>query len=296
MKRLTARTLASILPVLVLALLGLGAGCSSPNDMTDPESTSESTSDADAQRASRPVAIESGKFFEEDGTPYLWGGPDASQHFEVENLTLEPEQFHYGIGREAFPALIEPEFVPADEASAWLPDDDRVLGLRIGDEVKAYPIDLLVRHEVVNDVVAGEPVFAAYCILADLGAIYSRRIDGRVHTFALSGYTYYDPEVWDGMDGFVLWDRETESLWWPLIGEAVSGPLLHTPMQVFDEAAWAQTTWGEWKAQHPGSVVLERGQDFERPTSWPRYEVTATPPPEATPDDAVAPRWGGNQP
>ena len=83
---------------------------------------------------------------------------------------------------------------------------------------------------------------AAYRILADLGAIYDRIVDERLYTFALSGYTYFDPAVWNGMDGFVLWDRETESLWWPLIGKSVSGPILNTPMKVYDQTACAQTT------------------------------------------------------
>ena len=250
-----------------------------------------------AERPARPVSIENDKFLEEDGVSYLWAGEGDSQHFIVDNLILIPEQFHYGIGREQFPALIEPHFVSAEEADSWLAESARVLGLRIGDEVKAYPIELLTRHEVVNDVVGGEPIFAAYCILADLGAVYDRRIDGRTHTFALSGYTYYDPDVWDGMDGFVLWDRETESLWWPLIGEAVSGPLLHTPMEVYDQTKWSQTTWGEWKAQNPTTVVLERDQDFERPMTWPRYEFQPSQEAVQERDDSdgsMAPRWGDN--
>ena len=64
---------------------------------------------------------------------------------------------------------------------------------------------------MVNDVVGGKPIMAAYCELADLGAIYDRVLDDKVYTFALSGYTYFDPEVWDGMDGFVLWDREPKA-------------------------------------------------------------------------------------
>jgi hypothetical protein len=235
--------------------------------------------------------VELGKFFDVEGTSFLYGGERDEQHFQIDNLTLKPEQFHYGIGREAFAALLAPEFEAAEEADVWLSDTARVVGLNIGDEVKAYPIQLLTQHEVVNDIVAGEPVFAAYCVLADLGAVYDRRIDGRVHTFALSGYTYYDPEVWDGMDGFVLWDRETESLWWPLIGEAVSGPLLHTPMTVYDEKHWAQTTWGEWKAQFPASLVLKRGQDFDRPDEWPRYEVASRQTPLLDSEESIAPRW-----
>ena len=275
--------------ILALVLGLVFTGCA-PNHQVGIETEDEIE---EAGPPSRPVALENDKFLEEDGISYLWAGEDDSQHFVVDNLVLKPEQFHYGIGREEFPALIEPHFISAQEADSWLADSARVLGLRIGDEIKAYPIELLTRHEVVNDVVGGEPIFAAYCILADLGAVYSRRIDGRVHTFALSGYTYFDPEVWDGMDGFVLWDRETESLWWPLIGEAVSGPLLHTPMDVYDQTAWSQTTWEEWKAQYPTTVVLERDQDFERPATWPRYEIQPSQEGEDS-ETGVAPRWGDN--
>ena len=246
-----------------------------------------------AKKKQRPLAIDRGRFLEKDGQALLWGGEDDAQHFKIDNLILKPEQFHFGIGREKFPALLEPEFVSVEEANAWLEDRDRVLGLQIGDVVKAYPIKLLRKHEVVNDVVEGEPIFAAFCVLADLGAIYDRRIDGRVHTFALSGYTYFDPDVWDGMDGFVMWDRETESLWWPLIGKAVSGPLLHTPMKMYDKKTWSQTTWREWKAEHPNTVVLEKDQDFERPKIWPKFEVSSLGQTTDT-KDSIAPRWGEN--
>ena len=90
------------------------------------------------------------------------------------------------------------------EADEFFKDDDRFLYLKIGAESKAYSIKDLTRHEVVNDEVGGKEIMAAYCILADLGAIYDRRYGDHLFTFALSGYTYHDPEVWDGMDGFVM--------------------------------------------------------------------------------------------
>src|SRR5437870_6810640 len=102
-----------------------------------------------------------------DGKRYLWGGPDPSQNFDVTQFRLDPNRLHYGLGRENFPALIAPEFVSAREADQWLREDDAVLGLQIGSEAKAYPISLLIHHEVVNDVVGGKPVFAAYCVLAN---------------------------------------------------------------------------------------------------------------------------------
>ncbi len=231
----------------------------------------------------------------EDGTRLLPGGEDESMHFDVTTFRLEPANLKYGIGREAFPALIEPEFVSADEASEWLRSDERVLAVRIKDEVRVYPIDLLNAHEVVNDVVAGVPIFAAYCVLADLGAVYDRRLGDHTLTFALSGYTYADPNVWDGLDAFVLWDRETESLWWPPAGKAVSGPLVDRPLRLLDESHWSQTTWGQIAEKYPHAQVLERGQDFERPTDWPGLDpAPAESVAESTGEAAVAPRWGEN--
>ena len=136
------------------------------------------------------------------------------------------------------------------------------------DEVKAYAVKDLTRHEVVNDVLDGKPIMAAYCILADLGAIYDRDYGGTELTFGLSGYTYYDTDVWNGMDGFVFWDRETESLWWPLIGKAVSGPLKNVKLMEMDQNQWKDTTWKYIKATYPHAQILASGQDFERPEQW----------------------------
>jgi len=240
--------------------------------------------------AQRPLAIEHGKILDQPNKKLLWGGTDPATHFDITNCELKDNQFHYGIGREQFPALLSPEFISVKEAKKVWKNDDRFLVAKIGKEVKAYSIKDLTHHEVVNDVINGQPVFAAYCILADLGAMYDRTIGGREFTFALSGYTYYDPEVWDGADGFVMWDRETESLWWPLIGRAVSGTMKGTPMTVLDKSLWKQTTWQDVKDNYPTAKVLKSGQDFERPTSWPRHYDSIQP--VSSEGKSIAPKWG----
>ena len=216
----------------------------------------------------RPVALENGKFFEINGKKMLYGGEDANQHFEITDYLLKDEQFHYGIGREKFPALLKPEFISVEEANKIWPDSTRFLLAQSGNDIKAYSVKDLTRHEVVNDVLDGQPIMAAYCILADLGAIYERNYGENELTFALSGYTYYDDNVWEGLDGFVLWDRETESLWWPLIGKAVSGPLKNVKLIEMDKSKWKDTTWKYIRDNHPNAQVLKSGQDFERPTEW----------------------------
>lgn len=260
----------------------------------------------------------------EQGT-FLWGGPDPSSHFDIDVFRLDPDQLYHGLGRERFTALIEPTFVtlaamreagtdtppllsmsgpppePAEAPAAparkemstrWPGDGARVLTVQVGEVVKVYPLQTLRRHEVVNDVVGDVPIFVAYCYLAELAAAYDRRLGTHTLTFAVSGYTYADPDVWDGRNAFVLWDRDTESLWWPPIGRAVSGPLIDAPLRLLDRTLWRQTTWGEAKRDHPEALVLAPNQTFKRPRSWPRLDVasvTATTRPDTAP--AIAPRW-----
>ena len=220
----------------------------------------------------RPVAFENGKFFESNGKKMLYGGENKNQHFDISESILKDEQFHYGIGREKFPALLKPEFTSVIEANKIWADSTRFLLAHSGKEVKAYSVKDLTRHEVVNDVLNGQPIMAVYCVLADLGAIYERNYGDNELTFALSGYTYYDMNVWNGLDGFVLWDRETESLWWPLIGKAVSGPLKDVKLLEMDKNNWKDVKWKYIKDNFPNALVLKSGQDFERPTDWKKIE------------------------
>lgn len=218
----------------------------------------------------RPIAAENGKFLRIDGRDMLYGGKSPAQHFDISNSELKKRQYHYGMGREAFHALLDPRYIDVATADSEWPDDARFLVAFVDGEAKAYSVKDLTRHEIVNDTIGGHPIMAAYCILADLGAVYDRAYGDTTLTFGVSGYTYFDSKIWDGLDGFLIWDRDTESLWWPLIDRAVSGPLKGTALRKFDEAHWTDTTWADIKARFPHAQVLQSNQDFKRPNSWPR--------------------------
>jgi len=239
------------------------------NAASDHEETPSVQKKVDTiKKPQRPIAFENGKFFEKEGRKMLYGGEDSIQHFDITDYELKDEQFHYGIGRERFPALLDPKFTTIEAVDSIWNDDDRFILAYSGNDIKAYSVKDLTNHEVVNDVLNGEPIMAVYCILADLGAIYDRQYGDKELTFALSGYTYYDDEVWDGLDGFVLWDRETESLWWPLIDRAVSGDLKGVELLEKDKANWKDTTWKDIKDNYPNAKILISGQDYKRPKSW----------------------------
>ena len=232
---------------------------------------------------------------EENGRRYLWGGPGRDQRFDITEFRLNPKRLEYGLGRERIPALAKPRFTSTQTADSFLEEDSRVLVAKLSGEVKVYPIKILRRHEAVNDVIGGRPVLAVYCLLADLGAVYDRTVGDITYTFGVSGYTYYDWRTWRGYSAFVLWDRETESLWWPPLGKAVSGPSVDVPMKLLDRNLWAQTTWGEIRDAYPDALVLQPSQNPNRVPNRPRKD-----PPSVerlskpVPKDQIAPRWGRN--
>lgn len=212
-----------------------------------------------------------------DGRKLLWGGEDASWHFDITDWSLNECQLHYGLGREAFPALIEPKYESVQEAASRYNSVDRFMIVLTDTRPMVYSISLLIRHEVINDTADGHPIMVAYCVLADLAAVYTRIYCGQEFTFALSGYTYFDKDVWGGLDGFVMWDRETESLWWPLIDQAVSGSMKErgVRMEKYNETKWEETTWGQIINDHPDARVLKTGQTMNPPQNWPQYEASS---------------------
>ena len=218
------------------------------------------------------LAIDEGKVFYSGSRKMLWGGDNPDWHFDISNGTLRECQLKFGLGREAFNALIDPQYKTVEEESHRYNANDRFIIVLTDSKPKVYSISLLTHHEVINEVIDGTPVMVVYCILADLAAVYNRTYCDTTLTFALSGYTYSSPEIWNGVDAFVLWDRETESLWWPLIDAAVSGEMLGTSMVKFTDTPSWEITWAEIQKDYPDALVLATGQTMEPPVNWVHYE------------------------
>ncbi len=227
---------------------------------------------------------------ERDGRRWLFGGHEPGQAFDITEFRLDPKQLNFGLGREAFHALVAPEFGRPGDPDVSINDSTRVLAVVINGEAKAYPIHLLRGHEVVNDTVGGRPIFAAYCVLADLSAVYDREMEGHVYTFAVSGYTYADKDIWNGLNAFVLWDRDTESLWLPTIGQGVSGPMIDVPMRLTPKEFWRDITWGEFRREFPNAVVMKADQRLQTPPEVPRHSGPFPKKAQVQPEESIAPR------
>ena len=142
------------------------------------------------------------------------------------------------------PSIDNPVF--ADVAnSQFMSDSDTVIGLEINGEAKAYPLFILVWHEIVNDKVGGTPVSVTYCPLCYTNQVFERVINDQEVEFGTSGKLYNS--------NLLMYDRLTDSYWSQALGLAVKGEL--TGYQL-DLVPFDVITWGDWKKLHPDTLVL----------------------------------------
>lgn len=215
--------------------------------------------------------IPDGYVYKEDDRTYLWTGVDSSLHFDITSWSLDKCGLNdYGFTREGIKALRQPTYIPAIDKADFYPKNEKVIVVTGEYTTKVYPYQVMSFHEVVNDTIDGEPIMVAYCILADLAAVYTRNYCGKEFTFAVSGYTYSEETTWGGVDAFILWDRETESLWWPLIDSGVSGLMQDERLEKHTDDGWEYLTWGETLVAYPDALVIEAGQSDIPPVDWPR--------------------------
>ena len=156
-----------------------------------------------------------------------------------------------GPPRDGIPALDRPSTLRAAQAD-WR-DDERVLGVVMAGEARAYPVAILKWHELVNDTLGGEPVLISFCPRCGTGMVFDRRVAGETRSFGVSSLLY--------RSDLLMYDRGTESLWSQISAEAVTGPLLGQRLRLLRAR---MDRWGRWRREHPGTTVLSRETGHER--------------------------------
>ncbi len=186
-----------------------------------------------------------------------------------------------GPPRDGIPSIDRPKFVSAEEAD--LQNGDLVLGLEINGDVRAYPLDILVWHEIVNDVVGGEPVAVTYCPLCFTNQVFKRTIEGEVVEFGTSGKLYNS--------NLVMYDRSTESYWSQAMSQAIVG---ERAGHMLERVPFDVGYWEDWKALYPETKVLSQDTGFGRPYGADPYGNYYTSPeilfPVSHRDDRLGPK------
>ncbi len=190
--------------------------------------------------------------------------PVETWETDFSRMTIDPaELLVTGAPRNTIPALTigglidgSPAYDSIEEASVWMGDIEPVLAVEAGGEARAYPLRVLLSHQIVNDELGGEPVLATYSPLSNAAVAFERRAGVSAPVFLTSGALRFS--------NLVMYDEATESWWQQATGEAVAGELAGlrlTPMPGL------LISWTDFKRAYPeGSVVSVNsgfGSDYD---------------------------------
>jgi hypothetical protein len=166
-----------------------------------------------------------------------------------------------GPPKDGIPAIDRPRFVEVDEAEAWLDTREPVVELVVGGRARAYPIQILIWHEIVNDRLSDVPVAVTFCPLCNTAIAFDRRVGGRTLDFGTTGKLR--------SSDLVMYDRQTESWWQQFGGEAVVGRYTGARLR---ELPARIVAWREFRREHPRGEVLSRDTGHVRSYGQNPYE------------------------
>ena len=159
-----------------------------------------------------------------------------------------------GPPRDGIPAVDEPRYTSTEDASEWLDPGEPVIAAEIDGEARAYPLQILIWHEIANDSLGGTPIAVTFCPLCNSAIVFDRRLDGEVLDFGTTGRLR--------LSDLVMYDRQTET-WWQqltgtgLIGEHAGRELVRLPAAI--------VSWRDFRTAFPDATVLSRETGHSRP-------------------------------
>lgn len=196
-----------------------------------------------AMRGPEPSARPSQRSFTTSVNPACTEG----RRFTAVDRGLGP----YCLPPDAIRAIDRPIFAPVADATSLDPSEP-VIALELDGAARAYPVRILVWHEIVNDRVGGAPVAVTFCPLCNSPITFDRRVAGRTLTYAVSGRLI--------RGNLVMFDRETETLWQQLTGEPIRGPLEEESLRLVPSR---MIPFGEFRRSHPRGQVMTAETGFD---------------------------------
>ncbi|MBI2219398.1 MAG: DUF3179 domain-containing protein [Candidatus Rokubacteria bacterium] len=154
---------------------------------------------------------------------------------------------------DGIPPIDRPAFVTPADASGWLKPKEPVLALTVDGDARAYPLQILMWHEIVNDVVGGVPVAVTFCPLCNSALVFERRVDGTTLDFGTSGMLF--------KSDLVMYDRQSHSLWAQMEGRAIVGDRAGQRLRLRPANTIA---FEAWRSAHPDGKVLSRDTGHRR--------------------------------
>jgi hypothetical protein len=163
------------------------------------------------------------------------------------------EMISGGPPRDGIPSIDHPEFISIKEAREWLEESEPVIALELNQSARAYPLQILIWHEIVNDSIHDNHVAVTFCPLCNAAIAFDRRLSGQVYEFGTSGLLRNSD--------LVMYDRTTESLWQQFTGEAIAGDMTGNKLKQIPSSI---VSFEEFQKAYPKGEVLSRQTGFSR--------------------------------
>ena len=152
-----------------------------------------------------------------NATPERWKREWPKTDFSKRSVAFS-EILSGGPPKDGIPPIDKPTFASIEEAGKnGLADREPVIAVAIKGDVRAYPLRILMWHEIVNDTVGGMPVAVTFCPLCNSAVVFDRRVDGKTLSFGTTGKLR--------KSDLVMYDRQTESWWQQFLGEGIVGEM-----------------------------------------------------------------------
>jgi hypothetical protein len=189
---------------------------------------------------------------EEERLPYWhrwWEDTDFT------NTTISLDEIQSGgVPPDGIPPIDEPKFIDFDEADEWLEDQEPVISIDIDGDARAYPLQIMTWHEIVNDEFGDQAVGVTFCPLCNAAIAFDREVgEHGVMRFGVTG-------VLRNSD-LIMWDDKTESWWQQMTGEAIVGELAGEQLTLLPSII---VSYEEFKRTFPEGVVLSRDTGHQR--------------------------------
>jgi len=158
-----------------------------------------------------------------------------------------------GPPKDGIPAVDRPKPESIASARKWLADPSPVISVEIAGVARAYPLAILIWHEIANDTLGGKPIVVTFCPLCNTALVFDRTSGGVVHDFGTTGNLRFSD--------LVMYDRQTESWWQQATGQAIVGQLAGQQLTFLPTQI---VSFADFVAAHPAGDVLSRDTGHER--------------------------------
>ncbi len=158
-----------------------------------------------------------------------------------------------GPPKDGIPAIDVPRFTTVAEADEWLGEQEPVVLVEVAGAAKAYPLQILTWHEIVNDEVGGVPISVTFCPLCNTAIAFLREFDGQVLDFGTTGRLRYS--------NLIMYDRQTETWWQQATGEGIAGTYAGSQLAFYPATIIA---WSAFRDTYPEAPVLSQDTGFGR--------------------------------